>query len=261
MMRRNLLMFNDSITEATEAISTAEEHATRLMRYLPARVDPSPGAQSAKAQNTSKVDGLAVDQVTSTSPTVRLGDTPGKWPTKRNRIMQWGEDGELWLMRNLVEWGYSTCENMRERGQMNKKLVSQLQEHFGVVADAQSIKNKLRDLEVAFNTCEKARKGISGLGWVDSQVAWDPQVWDEFKQAHPAKAADLEGHKRVFTSEKYKLMHMLWGAKGRATGEGHKPSLLTISPFPASLSPFPASLTSCEICIFACRKSFPCSRR
>ena len=51
-------------------------------------------------------------------PVVRLGDTPGKWPTKPNIIMHWGEDGELWLMHSLVERGYAVCNNMREKGQM-----------------------------------------------------------------------------------------------------------------------------------------------
>ena len=150
---------------------------------------------------------------------VRLGDTPGRWPSKKNKSVTWGEDGELWLMRQLCEWGSNTCDNQREKAQMNKDLVSAMQREFGLSVDGNCVKNKQRDLEDTFQTYEKVRKNLSGLGWQDSQVAWDPEVWEEFKRHHPDKAADLEGHKRLFTSEKYKLMSTLWGGKSRANGE------------------------------------------
>ena len=149
---------------------------------------------------------------------LRLIDTPGRWPVKRNKSVTWGEDGELWLMRQLVEWGSNTCDNPREKAQMNKDLVAAMQREFGLSVDANCVKNKQRDLEDSFQNFEKVRKSISGLGWQDSQVAWDPEVWEEFKRSHPHRAADLDGHKRLFTSEKYKLMSTLWGGKTRATG-------------------------------------------
>ena len=237
-MHNDAASFERSLCAASEAVSNAPENARRLM-------DKALKAQKGSSLGTV-VEAMAMPRPATVVPAVRLGDTPGKWPMKPNRIMHWGEDGELWLMQSLVDWGYATCDNMRERGQMNKQLVNLLEEHFGVTADAQCIKNKLRDLEDTFKTCEKARKSISGLGWVDSQVAWDTQVWEGYKLAHPHKASELEGHKRIYMSEKYKLMAMLWGGKGKATGmtSNYLTPSLCLPPFlslPPSL-PLSASL-------------------
>ena len=176
---------------------------------------------------------------------VRLGDTPGRWPVKKNKSVTWGEDGELWLMRQLVEWGSNTCD-AREKAQMNKDLVAAMQTEFGLTVDGNCVKNKQRDLEDTFQNYEKVRKSLSGLGWQDSQVVWDPEVWEDFKRAHPHKAVDLEGHKRLFTSEKYKLMCTLWGAKNRASGD--KLSLLLpgiLLFFPCWVPSYCRSLAAC----------------
>ena len=131
----------------------------------------------------------------------------------------WEEDGELWLLRNLVEWGSHSTESQREKVQMNKDLVAGMQFHFRIDVDGKCVKNKQQDLEVSFNFNKRARKNISGLGWCDSQVVWDPAVWEEFKLQHPEMASNLEAHQRLYTSEKYKQMSTLFNGRTKAIGK------------------------------------------
>ena len=61
---------------------------------------------------------------------------------KKNKSGTWGEDGEIWLMRRLIEWGSNTCDNPREKTQMNKDLVAAMQREFRLTVDCNCVKYK-----------------------------------------------------------------------------------------------------------------------
>ena len=120
-----------------------------MLRALnPQLVGAQPGGGNGKA---------AGGDVQAGSP-VRLGDTHGKWPVKENKSVLWGEDGELWLMRQLIMWGSNTCDNPRKKAHMNKELVAAMEREFGLAVDCNRVKNKQRDLEETFQNYEKVCK-------------------------------------------------------------------------------------------------------
>ena len=75
---------------------------------------------------------------------------------------------------------------------MNKDLVAAMHSEFSLVVNWNCVKNKQRDLKEMSPMYEHIWKNLSGLGWQDLQVAWDHEVWEEFKQAHSHKFQNLK---------------------------------------------------------------------
>ena len=75
---------------------------------------------------------------------------------------------------------------------MNKDLVAAMHSELSLAVNWNCVKNKQRDLTEMSPMYEHIWKNLSGLGWQDLQVAWDHEVWEEFKQAHSHKFQNLK---------------------------------------------------------------------